>query len=69
MKLNYHNKLTKLPLIYRYSNENENENENENIVKYLLENGEDINKENIKGLTPLFNSSKSRNKIIVNYLV
>jgi len=40
----------------------------ENILKYLVELGVDIYKENINGKTPLFDSCSSRNEILVKYL-
>jgi len=45
------------------------ENSNKNLLKYLVEHGADINKENIFGEIPLFKACKSGNKDIVEYLV
>jgi len=45
------------------------ENGNEAIVKYLIEQGDDINKENWKKETPLFNVYESGSEVIVKYLV
>ncbi|ORX78888.1 ankyrin, partial [Anaeromyces robustus] len=42
---------------------------NETIVRYLVEQGADLNKEDWKGETPLFNACKSGNETIVEYLV
>jgi len=41
---------------------------NENIVKYLVEHGADINKENREEETPLLIAKKGKNENIVNYL-
>ncbi|OUM58235.1 hypothetical protein PIROE2DRAFT_64555 [Piromyces sp. E2] len=39
------------------------------LVKYLVEHGADIQEENWKYETPLFNACRNRNEPIVNYLV
>ena len=39
------------------------------IIKYLIEHGANINKEDRKGETPLFNVCRNGNEIIVKYLV
>jgi len=41
----------------------------ETLVKYLIENGAEINKENEKGDTPLIIATKNKNETIVNYLI
>jgi len=42
---------------------------NINIIKYLIEHGVDINKEDFDGETPLFGAYKKGNEIVVEYLV
>ncbi|ORX85834.1 ankyrin, partial [Anaeromyces robustus] len=42
---------------------------NEDLVKYLIEHGADINKENRGGETPLFLACRSGNKNLVKYLI
>ena len=42
---------------------------NENLVKYLIEQGADINEEGHRFETPLFNACKSGNENLVKYLI
>ena len=42
---------------------------NKNLVKYLIEQGADINKENRDGKTPLFNACEYENENLVKYLI
>ncbi|ORX65883.1 ankyrin, partial [Anaeromyces robustus] len=42
---------------------------NEDLVKYLIEHGADINKENEDGKTPLFWACESGNEDLVKYLI
>ncbi|OUM58750.1 hypothetical protein PIROE2DRAFT_22739, partial [Piromyces sp. E2] len=44
-------------------------NENIKVVKYLVEHGADINKENYERETPLFYACKSGNEAVIKYLV
>ena len=39
------------------------------MIKYLIEHGADINKENNNGGTPLMFASKNENKTLIKYLV
>jgi len=45
------------------------ESGNENLVKYLIEQGADINKEDVNGKTPLFYVCSSGNENLVKYLM
>jgi len=45
------------------------DNGNENSIRYFVERGADINKENINGLTPYHFSCENENENIVRYLV
>eukprot|EP00833_Pecoramyces_ruminatium_P002196 jgi/Orpsp1_1/1176228/evm.model.c7180000056874.1 len=42
---------------------------NENMVKYLIEHGADINKENHRWETPLFRACSTGNENLVKYLI
>ncbi len=44
-------------------------NDNENLVKYLVDSGADVNKQNNNGITPLFDACDKENNTIVKYLV
>jgi len=44
-------------------------NGNEEIIKYLVEHGADVNKENDYGVTPLFNACSGGYEAITKYLV
>jgi len=43
--------------------------EKKNIVRYLVEQGAEINKEDVKGLTPLFIASFREHENIEMYLI
>jgi len=60
----YNNNINKYLL-----NECDKKDVNIYIIKYLVEHGADIDKEDMNGITPLFNACKNRNETTVKYLM